>query len=962
MLSHDDLILEMDRLREENAQLRNLLRAHGIMPPSTSCKTRSATNSDSLKDCTVTKQHATSKKVALFLSLFSGRSDVYARRWEGKDGRAGYSPACKNEWKPQICHKTTGKCADCTHAQYYPYDAIAIEAHLYGKAVLGIYPLLQDDTCLFLAIDFDEENWRCDVEMVTQTARKNGIPCSVEISRSGNGAHLWIFFSEPIEAAKARLLGSTLLTLSMQCHARLSFSSYDRMFPNQDTMPRGGFGNLIALPLQPEAARQGGSLFVNEKWQPYPDQWVYLSGVQKLSVTEIEALLAGFHTPSLGVLRSDTEASAGTPWIRGMRPIRPTEIPSNVIITLADRIYIPVEGFSNRAQNQLKRFAAFSNPQFYRKQAMRMPVWNIPRVICCAEYQEQYLVLPRGCLDDIMQWMREKQVAVEMNDVRSNGRIISVSFHGILREEQALAFEALAAHDSGVLCAATAFGKTVVGAALIAKMKVSTLILVHRVQLMEQWKACLEQFLSIDETLPPLPARKGRKKEKSLIGCYGSSRDTRSGIVDIAMLQSMGSADKIKPWLKDYGMVIIDECHHVPAISFEQVLKSVPAKHVYGLTATPTRQDGHQPILHMYLGAIRYQVNAKQQAEQRPFAHIMIPRFTSTRFQVDESCHSPAIAQYYDQIVRDDLRNHQIIDDVLCCVKEGRNCLLLSERTQHVKHLGDLLQKAGLTVHILLGGQSNMQMKKRLLALKNATAPILVCATGKLIGEGFDDSRLDTLFLTMPISWQGTLTQYVGRLHRLHEGKREVRVYDYIDANAAMLEKMYHKRLKGYAGIGYNVFAEQNANISSDVIYNQSTFQNRFLQDIMQAQKSVLILSPFATARRVQWFSNVFAHCMQKHVDITIVTRTPNSLPERSRKAAQTAIDRLKEQGCSICLRSGIHQKYAIIDECIVWYGSINLLSFGTSQESIMRLTSSSVARELMHAHDVESVRKSPAI
>ena len=895
----------------------------------------------------VTKGSPMAEKTALFLSLFQGRSDVFARRWEGKNGRAGYSPACKNEWKPGICLKPKGKCVNCAHAEYCAYDAAAIESHLRGKAVLGVYPLLQDETCHFLAIDFDEESWRADVAMTVQAARESAIPCSLEISRSGNGAHLWIFFTEAIEAAKARRLGSILLTQAMKKHARLSFASYDRMFPNQDAMPKGGFGNLIVLPLQPAAARQGGSLFVDETWRPYPDQWVYLSGVQRLNGAQIDALLARLPTQPLGAMRSADEMSCEKPWLRESTEITPEDVPSKVEITLADGLYIPIEGFSNRAQNQLKRIAAFRNPQFYRSQAMRLPVWNIPRVICCAEYRENFLVLPRGCFDDAMNWMQENCISVELHDERCGGRSICISFNGELREEQAAAFEALSAHDTGVLSATTAFGKTVIGAALIAKKRVNTLILVHRAQLMEQWKERLEQFLVIDEVLPPQPRRRGRQKKWEIIGCYGAGRDTRSGMIDIAMLQSMGSSDEIRPWIHDYGMVIVDECHHVPAVSFEQVLKTVPAKYIYGLTATPQRQDGHHPILYMYLGGIRYHADAKLQAAKHPFSHIMVPRFTGMRFHLDESSKSPAIAQYYDQIMLDDLRNHQIVEDVLHCAEEGHSCLLLSERTQHVKLLAELLQKAGQSVHVLLGSQTNAQMRNQLLALKDAIAPVIVCATGKFIGEGFDDSRLDTLFLTMPISWQGTLAQYVGRLHRLHDGKREVRVYDYIDVNAAMLEKMYHKRLRGYASIGYSVLTEQDAGLGGDVIYDQVTFQSKFLQDVAQAKQSVLIFSPFATPKRVQWLAAALEQCAQKRISITIVMRSLESLPERSRRSAQVAVEHLNSQNCSLIFRSDIHQKFAIIDDRIVWYGSINLLSLGSAQESMMRLVSGSIAHEL---------------
>ena len=947
-----DSFLELDRLRVENAMLRSQLEAHGIEIPEVSANVVPEESKDKSVVLEVSKRSPISDKIALFMSLFQGRQDVYARRWEGRNGRSGYSPACKNEWRRGVCLKPKGKCADCSHAAYLPYDADAVAAHLSGTCVLGIYPLLQDETCRFLAIDFDEERWREDVQMVAGTCRTQGIPCFVEVSRSGNGAHLWFFFSAAVEAAKARSLGSTLLTLAMREHARLSFKSYDRMFPNQDRMPKGGFGNLIALPLQVAAARNGGSLFVDDQLKPYTDQWTFLSGAQKLSVPQIDEIMARLHTPPLGALRPEDGESetAARPWQRRVMALKSGDVPSSIEITLADRLYLPVDGFSNRAQDRLKRLAAFRNPQFYRAQAMRMPVWNIPRVICCAEYVDDFLALPWGCMDEVTDWLRENRVEALIHDERSLGRSINVAFNGALRGEQADALEALSADDNGILSATTAFGKTVVGAALIARKKVNTLVLVHRSQLMTQWKDRLEQFLTIDEELPQPPKRRGRQKRRELVGLFGANKDTRSGIIDIAMLQSMGGADEIRPWIRDYGMVIVDECHHVPAVSFEQVMKAVQSKYTYGLTATPKRQDGHHPILHMYLGPIRYHVDAKQQALRRPFSHIMIPRFTGTRFRVDANSRTPAIGQYYDQMLRDDLRNDLIVQDVLECLKDGRNCLILSERTDHVRRLTELLRAQGRMVHMLLGGQTGTKMKEALQALKDASAdvPLIVCATGKYIGEGFDDARLDTLFLTMPISWQGTLAQYVGRLHRLHEGKREVRVYDYIDNSAAMLEKMYHKRLKGYASIGYTVAAGQEAALDSDIIYDQNSFQERFLRDIAQASESVVIVSPYVTVKRVKWIETALAQCVQKRVETTVVTRDPESLPASSRGAAQSAIRMLQGQRVKVVCQEGIHQKYAVIDDSVVWYGSINLLSFGASRESIMRLLSGSIARALL--------------
>jgi superfamily II DNA or RNA helicase len=897
----------------------------------------------------LTKHSSSEGKIALFHSLFNGRPDVYARQWKGKNDKPGYSPACKNEWIHGICGKPKMKCTRCEHADYLPYDTAAIERHLCGQCVIGTYPLLSDDTCAFLAIDFGAASWKKDIIIVVQVCQSLDVPHAVEISRSGNGAHFWFFFDSPISASLARNFGSVILTQAMQQHAKLSFSSYDRMFPNQDTIPKGGFGNLIALPLQKEARMQGYSQFVDDNLILYEDQWAFLSSIKRITPSMIDVWMTAWHTPPLGALQAQVEEGE-KPWKHESPKLGVSDCPPVIRCTLADMLYISTDGLSDRAQNQIKRLAAFRKPLFYQAQAMRMPIWDKPRVICCAEYRGDYLCLPRGCKEAFSTFVSEYRFNIALQDERAAGRSVDVRFIGVLREEQKHAFNALCAVDEGILSATTAFGKTVIGAALIGQKRVSTLILVHRKQLLMQWQERLGEFLEINEVLPSEPKKRGRKRQRSLIGSFGAGKDARSGIVDVAIIQSMGIADEIKPFIKEYGMIIVDECHHVPAVSFENVMKQVQAKYVYGLTATPTRQDGHQTILYMYLGPIRHRVDAKDQATKRPFTHVMLPRFTGTQFHLDEQNAYPAIGQYYSQIMQDDLRNHMIVEDVLACAKEQRNCLLLSERTQHVQLLASLLRDQIPTVHTLTGGKSTIEAKRQLDALRNTPdeLPLVVCATGKYIGEGFDEARLDTLFLTMPISWHGTLAQYAGRLHRLHDGKREVRVYDYIDHSAEMLERMYHKRLKGYAAIGYQVCGNQETSaINSDIIFNQASFQERFISDLDHAKKYVAIVSPYVSLRRVRWLENTLTKLAENRITVSVTTRPPSSFQGQTAAAAEAAINALHALKIDVNLREGIHQKYAVIDDSIVWYGSINLLSFGASQESIMRLISGSVARAL---------------
>lgn len=889
----------------------------------------------------LTKQSDLQSKLSLFRLLFTGRGDVYAYRWTNRKGASGYSPACRNQWVPGICGRPKIKCADCPNSDYLPFDDKAVECHLSGKQVIGVYAILPDDSCRFLAIDFDEETWKEDVSCLSSVCADMGIPYSVERSRSGNGAHFWFFLNETMEASLCRRFATRLLEICMQRNPRMTFKSFDRMFPNQDTMPKGGFGNLIALPLQKEAAQKvGGSLFVDERFAPYVDQWEYLSGVRRLSRDDVIRFMDKLGEPA--VPQQEMEADTEKPWKRKTEVLPAADETRRITCVLANMLYIETKGLSSQAQNQLKRIASFSNPEFYRKQAIRQHIpLGMPRVICCAEYDGDYLCLPRGCLDDVVSWTEKNHLPIELADERTAGRSINVAFNGELREEQKPAFDALSGQECGVLSATTAFGKTVIGAALIAEKKVNTLIIVQRKQLMEQWLERLNTFLCVSEEVIPddQPKKRGRKKKRDVIGLYGGAKDTRSGIIDIAIQQSLGKMDDVKEWIRDYGMVIVDECHHVPAPTFEQVLKKVSAKYFYGLSATPNRKDGHHPILKMYMGGIRYKVDAKSEAKKRPFEHVMFPRFIGTTFALDGKA---SITRLYARLVEDDLRNHLIVDDVIACAREGRNCLILSERKQHVLNLAELIKERGFSAHVMLGGKTGKESKKQSEELRNATEPLIICATGKYVGEGFDEPRLDTLFLTMPISWQGTLAQYAGRLHRLHEGKRQVRVYDYIDSKSEMLERMYQKRLKGYASLGYAVGIDVVD--AKNIIYDGETYIQTLLADIHNAENTVVISSPYVSVRQLKMAEPILEEATRRGIKVEIRTKDAGAYKKTSQM-----IDRVLASLRSIPIhRSGdVYLKYVVIDGRIVWYGSIDVLGSINRQDSFMRLVSGNIAMML---------------
>ena len=891
------------------------------------------------------------EKIRLFRSLFRGREDIFARRWYSvQKEKGGYAPVCANEWKYGVCIKPKGKCSKCENRVLVPLDDAIIYKHLSGKDkngedVIGVYPILTDDTCYFLAIDFDDGAWRENVAAVRSICDEWEIPYAVERSRSGEGPHLWVFFEDAIPCATARKLGSALLTAAMEREGKLKLDAYDRMFPCQDTLPNGGFGNLIALPLQGQARKKGNSLFVDEAFQPYPDQWAYLSTMRKLDVEDVEALIkAHSHGDALGNLC--VVESASKPWEKQRKvTLSALDFYGVQHIIRANMIYMPANGFAPRARNQLLRLAAFRNPDFYKSQAMRLPIYDKPRIICTTEEQDGYLALPRCCESALTELLEATGAAYEVIDKTFCGNEIRVEFKGELRAEQLPAAEALLAHNNGVLSATTAFGKTVIAAYLIGQRKVNTLVLVHTQALLNQWKKALSEFLEINETLPELPKKRGRKKERFLIGQLGGSKNNLSGLVDIAIIQSLISGDEVRELVKDYGMVIVDECHHVSAVSFEQVLKEVNAKYVYGLTATPARQDGHQPIIHMQCGPIRYQVDAKAQAEKRPFDHAVIPKFTSFAQPVTDEV-PWKITDAYAAMQVDEERNNKIAEDALTAVADGRTPIVLTERYDHAKLLADILREKSKNV-VLLSGKGTAKEKREILQGLSqipSDEPLILVATGRYVGEGFDLPRLDTLFLAMPVSWKGTLAQYAGRLHRNYEGKQEVLIYDYVDIRVPMLERMYHKRLSGYAAIGYTIRGDRSVPAAENRIFSQEEYWEKFSADICNVQSEVLITSPYLHIAQVKRFLKL----LPKDVHLTVATDDESSFKPEAWEKVSNAVKILEVAGARVILQPKVYQRYAVIDKNILWYGGINFLGFEKTAHGAMRLCSAELAKELL--------------
>ena len=751
-------------------------------------------------------------KIALFRSLFRGREDVYPRRFESrKTGKSGYAPACANEWVRGVCEKPRIKCAECPNRRFLPVTDDVIRWHLSGSDaegqpfVAGVYPLLQDETCFFLAVDFDKTGWRDDASAFLETCHLLNLPAALERSRSGRGAHVWLFFEEAIPAALARRLGSHVLTETMERRPDIGLDSYDRLFPNQDTMPHGGFGNLIALPLQRASRKQDNTVFLDSAFVPWIDQWAFLTSVSKIARSHVEHIAEDAERRGriLGVRLPPQDDEEAEPWTappsrRRAAPIV-GDLPASLELVLGNQIYISKQDLHPGLRNRLLRLAAFQNPEFYKAQAMRLSTYNKPRVVACAEDLAHHIGLPRGCLDDIRNTLTDLGVRLAIRDERHDGTRLEVKFQGELRREQKTAAAAMLRHETGVLAATTAFGKTIIAAWLIAQRGVNTLVLVHRRQLLDQWIERLSTFLDV-------PTKS--------IGRIGGGRNRPTGQIDVGVIQSLVRKGVVDDRVAEYGHVIVDECHHLSAHSFEQVVRRSKARFVVGLSATVARKDGHHPIIFMECGPVRHQVNARVQAASRPFEHFVLVQPTS--FQPARSPDPDKRVEFqtlYQELIEDQARTRRICEDVVEAVRNGRSPLVLTERNDHLDRFE--LELTTRVDHVVvlragIGKKQRQAVNERLAAIPRHEGRIIL-ATGKYVGEGFDDPRLDTLFLTLPVSWRGTVAQYAGRLHRLYDGKREVRVYDYADLNVPMLARMFDRRCRGYEAIGYTILLPASA-------------------------------------------------------------------------------------------------------------------------------------------------------
>ena len=988
-MNEEQYLSRIRQLEEEIEYLHSLLNDAGIsyeleVKESEDCSSERNPAFDKDQGSRILPVKLTKQHVQYFYHLFKGRNDVYSKRSgkaNKKTGKHGYYTQCWNFWKDGICLKKDNPqfhCGECQNRQYKELTGQVLYEHLLGikedaSDVVGLYPMFPDETINFLVFDFDchddlsggddganiDLEWVAEVEAFRKICENNEVPILVERSRSGKGAHIWMFFEKPILASIARRFGTALLTQGAESVNMRSFKYYDRMLPAQDHIPlntktgKPGFGNLVALPLQGQALKLGNSAFIDENWNAYPNQWECLKEVKKLSSETVEERIKEWSAEGiLGVLSNDFEADTEgandtKPWNKGNQALHKEDVSTIVEIVIADKVYISTESMKPRMQNALRRIAAFSNPDFYKKAAMGLSTKGIPRIVFCGYDDAGYICIPRALLDSVINRFNDVDISFTLTDNRCTGMPLDVSFNGTLYEEQMRGAKAILEHDNGILAATTSFGKTVVGAYMIAQRKTNTLILVHTTEIQKNWIDDLNKFLNINAESPEYQTKTGRvKKRKSIIGKLYTGHNSMTGIIDVAIFSSLGRGAEIDPIIEQYGMVIMDECHHGAAQTVEDVIGSAKAKYVYGLTATPKREDGLEKKVFMQFGPIRFRYTAKERAEKQGIDHFVYPRFTRLVSTSDIK-----VTEANRAVIECESRNEQIIADVENCIQNGRTPLVLTKYKEHAEILYQRLQGKADHVYLLQGGGSRKakdEMRIQMRAVPDAESIVLV-AIDKYIGEGFNFPRLDTMMLTMPAAAEGNIEQFAGRLHRDYETKTEVIIYDYVDSHIRVLEKMYHKRLRTYKKIGYEIcnniiIEKQNAN----TIFDIDSYEKVYEKDLQEANKEIIISSPGLNHAKVDAFVKLIKQRQEDGVKLTVITLNPEGYPEEKIEDTKRLVEILKNCGVRIKLQEHMHEHFAIIDEEIVWYGSMNFLSRAKVDDNLMRVKSKDAAQELL--------------
>ena len=884
------LLEENEKLKNENNYLKRLLKENNI--------------NYVVVDQKANIEYSKEEKIDIYSSYFKSREDIFAVKYlDKKENKKKYVPVCQNSFGINCDKIKYPKCKGCPYKKYTGISRSNLIEHFTGKKSYGVYPLLDGDECYFLAVDFDDGDFFNSALIFKNMCKKYDIDCAIEMSQSGLGAHVWMFFEEKIKAKIARKIGDFILNKAFLNSKNISFSSFDRFFPSQDYLEKEGYGNLIALPLDGKLVIEGKTVFIDDNKLPYENQIAFLNSIKKINTNELEVILEK--------IKTENEID-----------ILPRNISSNLDLSSNDflkvlNIYInkDIDIFKNEISTKvlkyLMRLGSVINNEYYEKERMRQSTYNIPRILQLFKEDDSCIQLPRGCLNDLIKILDTINVSYEIIDNRNEGQNLDVEFIGELREEQEVALSNILTKNNGVFVAPTGFGKTVLSAALISELKKNTLILVNNINLIEQWREKLGEFLDIEYDY---------KKDK--FGVYYGAKKKLTFNIDIASIHSFDDSKESYDILSKYGLILIDEVHHLAARTFERVLRNTNTKYIYGLTATPKRFDKQEKIIYKTIGDIIYE----HKENNIKLNKVLIPKLTHFRLSTNDKIFS--YAEQCNKLAYDEERNKQIIDDIKECLLLKKNIILLSDRVEHLKILHEEIKAFSNNVYFITGQMKNVEKKVVIEQLKNIREDgYLILATGKYVGEGFDFPSLDTLFLTMPFKWEGMLAQYVGRLHRITNNKKEVTVYDYVDLKVPMFSRMFNKRLKAYKKHKYEI--NKDILCKDTILFDNSNYCSKLIEDIKDSKEVIFIINSYE--------SDILHKLLleSQHLKVRIISNINYS--EINLDVSQFSIKEIYTTINAI-----------IIDNQFIWYGEINPFAPNLYENSIMRINDKTYAKELV--------------
>ena len=885
---------ELMKLKKENEELRRLLKEYGYIFID--------------ENIQLTKE----ERLNIFMDYFKGRNDVYATKFYSKKyQRYAYTFVCQNKFIKNVCpiHKT--KCSsECPHFKPSPLNKEIFLKHLQKEnSVIGMYPLLENNTCYFLVIDFDDDQWFENLLCVYRTAKKHSISCIMERSQSGNGGHLWIFFESAIKASKARLLGDFLLKEAMKNNKNLSFDSFDRMFPNQDYLSGKGFGNCIALPLQYDALKKLNSLFINEFQEPIKKPFHYLMSTVKVKERMIDNLIETQETNFKNYFNNfDSTLSFIDP------------INQPIIITENSMLHISKKGINAKTLNTLRRISTIYNPQFYENLKLHFSVFNVPRTLCENIEYDYDIYLPRGLKEKLEEHIDKNLITYI--DETIIGEDIDISFKGSLRPHQQVAADTLLNHHIAILEAIPGFGKTVIALYLMSIIKKSTLIIVNSRELLSQWKEKIDEFIDYPQF---------KLKKDHYIGEYHGNKKQLKYHIDVVLIQSLNKIDNLSI-IHKYGLVLIDECHHASSHTYRNVLRNINAKYIYSFSGTPKRKDQLEKIMHMYLGNIVYTVDKENMIKNREYEQILIPRITTSKV-IDENM---SFNEIVNELFQNPKRNHLIVQDIVKEINENKNIIVLTDRKEHIQILYEQLKHYDYDIFCMSGSVSISERKQIKKQLENIEH-YLIIATSQLIGEGFDLPSLNTMFITMPLSYKGRLSQLVGRLHRDYKNKHYVKVYDYVDMNVKSLNNMFQKRLKTYKSEGYKVIENDEVQHFDQAIFNKANYEFYLHSSMSSAKKNIIIFVNDCKLYRIQKLYAFLISILAKGIKIYICI---------NKEYDQMIYEYLEGVSTKI-LHSNSQINAIIIDENELWNGSSSYLGIQNNDLYYLKTNDKTIIEEL---------------